>query len=135
MRLSAEDQEAIRATLETMMQAQQAGDWAAAGAMCIEDHLAMPANRPVMVGRQAWVEWMESFDATFTHMSAEVDDIDGRGDLAYLRGTYSEAYVAAEGDEPVEGSGKFLWILRKQPDGTWLVAISIGNSNAPPASD
>ncbi len=34
--------------------------------------------------------------------------------------------------EPITDVGKFLAILRKQPDGSWLVSHAIYNADAPP---
>lgn len=130
--LSDDDLAAIRATLETMVAAELADDWATAAEMCTEDHVAMPANRPTLAGRQAWLEWISSFDIQFEDMRAEAVEIDGRGDLAYLRGTYSETFTPEGSAEPIQRTGKFLWILRKEPDGAWRVAVAIGNPDAPP---
>jgi ketosteroid isomerase-like protein len=130
--LSEHDVAAIRATLESMVAAELAGDWAAAAEMCTEDHVAMPSNRPTLVGRQAWLEWVSSFDIQFEDMRAAAVEIDGRADLAYLRGTYSEAFTPEGSAESVQRTGKFLWILRKESDGAWRVAVAIGNPDAPP---
>jgi ketosteroid isomerase-like protein len=37
------------------------------------------------------------------------------------------------GNEPVDLEGKYVWILKKQADGSWLVTVGISNSNQPPA--
>ena len=57
-------------------------------------------------------------------------EIDGRGDLAYFRATYR--LTMSFGDaEPVTDVGKWLAILRKQPDGSWLYSAWIWNSDLP----
>ncbi len=124
---------AIQSTLQSLVRAQLAGDWDAAARFCTEDHVAMPPFRPALEGRAAWLEWVGSFDMSFADMRAEALAIDGRGDLAFLRGRYSEAFTPQGGSETVQRTGKFLWILRKQPDGSWLVALAIGNPDQPPA--
>jgi ketosteroid isomerase-like protein len=65
-------------------------------------------------------------------ITVDVAEIEGRGDLAYIRGTYSET-LSFGGNEPVDLEGKYVWILKKQADGSWLVTVGISNSNQPPA--
>jgi ketosteroid isomerase-like protein len=121
---------AIRQLFESHMQAQLAGDWAAAAAVIAEDAIAMPANQPLMQGRQAWLEWMEAARFEVVDLQTELLEIDGREDLGYLRGRYSATLKADQAPEPVAAIGKFLWILRKQANGSWLVCVTIGNSDA-----
>jgi ketosteroid isomerase-like protein len=64
-------------------------------------------------------------------LTQKVLDIDGRGDLAYARGSYSAILEVPGLPEPVTDEGKFLVIIRKQEDGEWLASISIYNSDAP----
>ena len=62
---------------------------------------------------------------------AEPVAIDGRGDLAFARGTYSWTVRVGEG-EPVSDTGKWLTIGRRQADGTWLLSQDIWNSDQGP---
>ena len=57
-------------------------------------------------------------------------EIQGQGDMAYDRGTYSMAVTPA-GAAPIEDHGKYLTIWRKQADGSWKVARAIFNSDLP----
>lgn len=60
------------------------------------------------------------------------DDLDGRGDLAYVRGHYKPtASPKAKGGAARSEEGKFVEVLKRQPDGTWRYAIDIFNSNLP----
>jgi ketosteroid isomerase-like protein len=121
-----------RRVLDSHMRAQLAGDWAAAAAFMAEDAVSMPANQPALEGRAAWLAWVESYDFEVIELSYEAVEIDGRADLAYLRGRYSGAYSAEGSAEPIRVTGKFLWVLRKQPDGEWLVTVAAGNSDGAP---
>ncbi len=58
-------------------------------------------------------------------------EIDGRGDLAFARGTYSWTVRIGDG-EPVADHGKWLTIWREQADGTWLLSQDIWNSDQAP---
>ena len=63
-------------------------------------------------------------------MTAE--EIEGHGDLAYARGRYTlDLTPKAKGAAPVHDEGKFLEILRRQPDGTWRYAVDMYSSDLP----
>src|SRR6266704_705545 len=61
--------------------------------------------------------------------TAAAIDINGRGDLAYVRGTYQVVYLAGATDH-----GKFLEVRRGGKDGRWLIIADIFNSDLPPAA-
>jgi uncharacterized protein (TIGR02246 family) len=129
--LSDEDVAAIKSIGPAVDQAALAGDWDAMVAVMTEDGLYMPPNGPVVQGRDAMVAWLESMDSKMTEHTLELVEVDGRGDIAYARGTYAETYTVGEAAQPIEEVGKHLAILRKQPDGTWLISIWIWNSDLP----
>ncbi|UCC49215.1 MAG: SgcJ/EcaC family oxidoreductase [Gemmatimonadota bacterium] len=128
--LSDEDKAAIQNLVDELVQAELAGDWEVVFGMYTEDVVDMPPNRPAREGLATLREWVESQDFTVSELTATVADIDGRGDLAYVRGTYSETF-AMGGGEPIEDQRKFVLILKKQADGNWRIAIGISNSDLP----
>jgi len=131
--LSEEDVAAITKDVEEgWVGAMKAGDLATLAAMFTEDAVNMPENEPAHQGREAIKAWLSAFDDfQFTDLRQTVEEIAGRDDLAYVRGAFS-ATVEVEGEpEPIESIGKFIEIRRKQPDGTWLIAVNIVNSDLP----
>ncbi|MFQ5811370.1 MAG: YybH family protein [Armatimonadota bacterium] len=128
--LSDEDKAAIEGVIQEYVRTAMAGDPDAWAALWTEDAVKMTPNAPALEGRQAIRDWMAGMPA-LTHFTAPVVDVDGRGDLAYVRGTFTVTMTAAEMPEPVTEQGKYLSILRKQPDGAWLIAIDIWNSDLP----
>ena len=60
--------------------------------------------------------------------------ISSAGDLAYSAGTSEDTINDSEGN-PVTERGKWVVVLKKQPDGTWKVVIDIWNSDGPAASE
>jgi ketosteroid isomerase-like protein len=130
--LSDEDVAAIRSTIDSFVRANLASDWAAAAALFTEDAVRMPSNRPMIVGRTAILARMEAEALTFTQWRNTPLEVDGRGDLAYVRGTYSLT-VAGEGMPQVVG--KYVWILRQQPDGSWRAVTDIWNWDVAPRSE
>lgn len=130
--LSAEDVAAIRVRLDGFVEAVLANDWAAAAEVYAEDVVLMIPEAPVIQGRETWREWAMSFNVTVTDYSIIIDEIDGRADLAFVRGKYSESFLFEGAAEPVSGAGKFLEIWRRGSDGTWLIAVEAWNSDEPP---
>jgi ketosteroid isomerase-like protein len=74
-----------------------------------------------------------SFNATVTEYNIEIDEIDGRADLAFVRGKFSEALLFEGETEPASGAGKFLSIWRRGSDGSWLITLEAWNSDESPA--
>jgi ketosteroid isomerase-like protein len=130
--LSDEDVVAIRAQMDGFVDAVLADDWAAAAEIYADDFILMIPGAPVMQGRETWREWAMSFNATVTDYSIEIDEIDGRADLAFVRGKFSESLVFEGATEPASGEGKFLSIWRRGADGSWLIALEAWNSDEPP---
>jgi uncharacterized protein (TIGR02246 family) len=121
--LSEEDVSAIRGVVDALREADLAGDWEAVVALYAEDAVFMMPDQPEF-GRAAWRAGLDEAQMTFHEVTFEVAEIDGRADLAFLRGTYSATVSVGEA-EPEEVVGKIVWILKKQPDGSWLIALQI----------
>ena len=124
--LSDADIAAIEATLEAHEQAGLAGDWESFFALFTEDAVLMVSNRPAVEGLEAikgWGPWVRAIE-----WEMSIVEIDGRGDLAFARGT--DSYLL-DYEGAVKEEGKFLYILRKQPDGSWRIATWLASSDLP----
>jgi uncharacterized protein (TIGR02246 family) len=133
--LTQEDIAAIKDLGERqIVEALLAEDFAAFAALFTEDGVRMPPNEPLHQGRAVIEAWASSNwgPLTTTEFTQEALEIDGRGDLAFARGTYSATVEVPGVSEPITEVGKMLAILRKQADGTWLVSQAIYNADAPP---
>lgn len=128
--LSDADLAAIRSVPQAYAQAVLAGDAAAVAATYTEDGVEMPPNLPAREGRAAILEWYEA-GLQVTAFSVTSVDTDGRGDVAYDRGTFSITLTPPGMTEPMDDTGKYLVILRKQSDGSWAVTTAIWNSDLP----
>jgi ketosteroid isomerase-like protein len=100
--------------------------------MFTPDGLVLPANAPVIRGHSELEALIESTAMTVQQHTIEFVDVDGYGDIAYARGTYSETYSVEGVSEPIADSGKILAVLRKQPDGLWLFSVWMWNSDLAP---
>jgi len=128
--LSDDDVAAIKASIEAYMQAVRSEDSAATAALYTENAVLMPPNESMIQGRAAIQTWEEAGPIT-TEFNLTVEEIDGRGDLAFVRGTYSITVVLEGAPEPIQDTGKYVEIRRKQPDSSWLIAVDIFNSDLP----
>ncbi len=70
---------------------------------------------------------------TFEELDVTVEAVEGRADLAVVWGRYTESYRLEAMDELLEAAGKFVWVLRKQADGSWGIAIGIANADLVPS--
>jgi uncharacterized protein (TIGR02246 family) len=129
--LSDEDIAAIKAIGPAMDKAVLAGDLDAALALFAEDVMVMGPNSPTFQGRSTWLEMVNSLGMTVTEHVLEFVEVDGYGDIAYARGNWVEAFSIEGVEEPIKDEGKALGILRKQPDGSWLIAVWCWNTDLP----
>ena len=122
--LSNSDIEAIHTARAARSAAIAAGDAKAAAAVATDDGLILPPGLPLRQGQAALREWFTNFP--FTSLVFTSLEIDGANGIAYDRGTY-EGTLRDGGVT----QGKYLWIWKKQGDGSWRVAIAMWNLNAP----
>jgi len=133
--LSEADVTAIRSLIDSYEQAILAGDYDAAVALWTEDVIRMHPNASTTEGRAAMLEEFEARTHVVKEFDHPFDEIDGRDGLAYARGPYTITVTIPGNPEPVSDSGKSLVILRKQEDGSWLMAIGCWNSDLPPTQE
>jgi uncharacterized protein (TIGR02246 family) len=132
--LSVSDSAGIAAADSAFLAAANSGDAKAVAAVYAIDASLLPPNLPVQRGRTAirafWGGLLDAYTVTF---EISPDIIEGRGDLAYDMGHYRFTAVPKSKSAPgIADEGKFVEILKKQPDGTWKYAVDIYNSNLAP---
>lgn len=115
--LSQRDQDAVRAQINKYVQAALAADWDTWGTTLAADVYYSPPNLAPLAGRDAAVAWAKTFPK-ITGLTVNADEVTGRGDLAYARGTYALNVTLPDGS-PMTERGSFLQVHRRQPDGTW----------------
>ncbi len=59
---------------------------------------------------------------TVTAMELTIDEIDGAGDLAYVRGRGTLTFTTDDGSAPRSLSSTFINLVRRQSNGAWLIA-------------
>ena len=131
--LSDQDKAAIRKLCDDaakMVNTQQKTDWAAYVQLYYaEDATLLPPNAPPVKGRAAIQAMFEAFPPS-SNVKFDPIDVDGRGDLAYVRGDYAMT-LNPPGAPPLVDKGKYVEIHRKQADGSWKSVYDCFNSDLP----
>lgn len=134
--LSDEDEAAIRAVVDEAMAIGNAPEKdfeAYVSTYYAEDGTIMPPNMPAVSGRAAMVAFFQAFPP-YEAFKVKVIQLEGQGDWAYARGTYTMDILLPGADAPVKDSGKYIEIWKKQPDVGWKVYLDIFNSDLPLAA-
>jgi ketosteroid isomerase-like protein len=100
-----------------------------------EDATTIRPNSPVLRGKNALVERWSSIlqdpTASVSWKPLRVV-ISASGDLGFTVGSYEVTKDSGRGRKAA-GSGKYVTIWRKQPDGAWKVTFDSGVQDTPPA--
>ena len=130
----AADTTAIKALGDQYDAAVNSGDAAGVAATYADDGIEMAPNQAATEGRQAIQASNEASFKEYAFKIAETPlETQVAGDWAYGRGNYTLTVTPKSG-KPTEGSGKYLFIAKRQPDGSWKYYRAIWNSNNPPPS-
>ena len=74
---------------------------------------------------------LEALPGYSLEYSPAIADVGGAADLGYTIGTYHMKLPGSDGII-ADIDGKYLTIWKRQPDGTWKVAVDMFNANGPP---
>jgi uncharacterized protein (TIGR02246 family) len=113
------DERAIGDLVERWLAASVAGDVQTVLSLMADDVIFMvPGREPF--GKQEFAAAFEGIEG-IVQGTSEIKELQVLGDWAYLRNRIKLTVTPPEG-KPVRRSGYTLTILRKQPDGRWLLA-------------
>ena len=113
------DECAIRELVDTWMKASRAGDTETVLGLMSDDVIfTVPGREPF--GKQTFAANSRSMGGVKLEGSADIRELKVLGDWAYLRNFIEITITPPEG-EAVRRSGFTLTILRKEPDGSWLL--------------
>lgn len=76
----------------------------------------------MIAGKAAARPLLES-DSQIVDLVTEQVEVTGYGRLAYKTSRYTTRFTTSESSEILTASGTHLWILHKQPDAEWKVAL------------
>lgn len=110
------------------------GDFEGWISLWTDDGIQLFPGGPARIGKKEIRAGMKpAFDQFILKMEINNQELRASGDLAFARGTYTEALIPKAGGETEKYDGKYLTILEKQTNGSWKVARDCFNSNVPEA--
>jgi len=125
--------EAIKRVNVNLINAFNAGDASAAVALVTDDAVDLPPNRPAVMGKEAIRSFVQSdFDRFTMNFVDEIVEVEVAGDLAVIWSNYTVTLTPKAGGEPTGNNGKWLKVLKRQPDGSWKFSRNIWNRDNPP---
>ena len=114
------DEQAIRSLISTWMEASAAGDLPRVLELMADDVVFLGPGRPPMRGRKDYAAASKAIQGRIEG-AADIQEIRVFGDWAYCWNQLTVTIHPAGGGAPNRRSGPVLSILRKQPDGRWLM--------------
>jgi uncharacterized protein (TIGR02246 family) len=114
-----EDERAIRDLIATWMDASKKGDLQTVLSLMADDIVFMVPGRSF--GKEAFVAASQGMQGTQFEGRSEVQEVEVLGDWAWCRTHLTVTAIPPNGN-PVRRFGNTLSILRKKPDGKWVLA-------------
>lgn len=124
------DIEAINLMSSERAEAFNRGDSEGIAIHFTETGLLMAPGSPVAQGRIAVADYYQQiFDEYETILESGYDEVEVSGDLAFGRGTAYVTLIPRDGGDQISSTSKYINILQRQSDGTWLTTHDIWNEN------
>lgn len=133
--LSAADEAAVREADQAFAKAATAGDAAALTAFYASDAVLMPPGSPALKGSEEISKFWDGMTGSVSGpFELKTTAVDGRGDLALSTGEYTATLTPKKaGAKPMPAEhGKYLGVMKKQPDGSWKLIYDMWNQDTAP---
>ena len=122
------DDSAVRAITKRFVEAYNRKDSAAASQVYTDDAKVLPPNMPMVSGKEAiQAFWKMAMDMG-VHLNLEAAELVVDGNTAYERGVATMTTQAGAA-QPKTSKGKYVTIMRRQPDRSWKLVLDIWNSD------
>lgn len=126
------DVDSINSVLASHVNAVNAGDVEANLAGFTDDQVYMPPNRSPVRGKSDLETLIRAGLESFSvNIEMEAEETVVSGDWAFQWGFLRGEMRQRDGGENVTMDWKFMYVYRRQPDGSWKIARDIYNSNLP----
>ena len=129
---TAADSTAVRAGADKWVSTILARDFDGWGSNVSSDVVLYPPNSKPVTGRDAAVAFVKAYPV-ISKFDITVDEITGRGDVAYDRGTYTLQGKLPDGT-PMSDTGSFFTVYHRAADGSWPHSRVMWVSHLPPAA-
>lgn len=127
------DVAAIEAASAALGKAFIAGDVDGFAEVYADDIVLLPPNRPVMVGKEAALEWSRRLYEGFAveQFSGTTEELVVDGDWAFARTSFTWTLQPKAGGEAVRDTAKSIVLWHFESDGSWKRARVAWNSDMP----
>ena len=113
------DEQAIRELVSTWLSASKSGDVETVLGLMSDDVVFMvPGREPF--GKEEFAAGSRAMQGVQIEGSSQIEELTVLGDWAWMRNRL-RVVVTPPGSQPIIRSGFTLTILRKQPDGRWVL--------------
>ena len=126
--LSPQDVTQINELTQAFARGILAKEWKTVSGLYADNAVLYPPGETAVKGR-ASIEACLAGLPGMTGFVVRTTSVEGRDDVAYVQGTYTMTIVTPREAKPIEASGYFVEISRKQPDGRWLIAVHMLNTH------
>jgi ketosteroid isomerase-like protein len=122
--LSADDRSAIEALHETWLDAERRGDSPALLQLCAAVPVWLPPNEAPLCGKTEILRWLERQPPALVQR-IEIDDVEISGveSLAWKLASFRTTLTDAGGAKAIVVTGSHGWLLQRDDDGVWRVAV------------
>lgn len=122
------DESALNALIADYMVAMNSGDADGVVASYAADAVRMPPDALPVSGRESIRQNIaQAFETADLNVQMQVIETEFSGELAYVRGTFLLTVTPKDGSPTTESEGNWMRLMRRAPDGRWLVAYSLWN--------
>ena len=129
----AADRQAIAAVSAQFQAAENAGNVEQMLSLFADDLVILSPNALELSGADRIAAAMRAFHEAFTvHVEYASQEITAFGDWGFDRGTERFTLTPKGGGAPISVNGKYLWLYRRQSDGSWKQSRVMWNSSDPP---
>ena len=118
-----EDVEAIKQIHRRWIEAERSGNALGLLDFCTDDVRWMVPDSDVLVGKDAARPLLVHNGREIVDIQTEDVEVCGSGDIAYKTSKYTTRFVAGATDSEQVARGSHLWILHKQDNEEWKVAL------------
>jgi ketosteroid isomerase-like protein len=131
-RTAAADEEAVRTLVVEFDRCAREKDLEKFLSHSVEDVIALAPGEPAVVGKKALRTWYKGFYAAFdvamVHRPIETTSFGG---VVIARGNAVGTIRSVSGGEPIPVDNKYLFVLKRQADGSLKVWRAMFNANGP----
>ena len=97
-----------------------------------EDVVYMPPGQPAILGKKNLEDYLRPiYEQAKAEISMTSEEIEVTGEWAFELGTIGGQLRLGDGPA-ISMNGKYLYIYKREHDGSWKIARDIYNDNAPP---